>query len=207
MPFVFSRIPAAVWSGILAFVLTIVTGGVWTVLLSDNLAISPAIPWAVVVMALLLWLMWQYLGGRWGPQSTSQARRRLLRARPLPRQVFAWAVVAGVLAIVALVGYWIVLVQLVKTPPACPAELLQLPGTHRDARAGDGLAGFLPGRGSRVPGVLSGHSGTSGERPARYRDCGSGDCTGPRPDAGVRVACPAVVFLRGRDVGGDGLPH
>lgn len=52
-----SRIPAVVWSGALAFALTVVAGGVWTVLLISNVATSPAIPWAVVVMALLLWLM------------------------------------------------------------------------------------------------------------------------------------------------------
>jgi membrane protease YdiL (CAAX protease family) len=111
-----SRIPAAVWSGILAFVLTIVAGGVWTALLISNVATSPAIPWAVVVMAFLLWLMWQYLGGKWWPRSTSEARRRYLRARPVSGQVFAWALVAGALSIVALAGYWIVLFQLVKMP-------------------------------------------------------------------------------------------
>lgn len=116
MFFLSSRIPAVVWSGILAFVLTVVAGGVWTVLLISNLATSPAVPWAVIVMGLLLWLMWQYLGGAWGPRSTSQARRRYRRARPLPGQMFAWAVVAGVLSIVALVGFWIMLVQLVKLP-------------------------------------------------------------------------------------------
>jgi membrane protease YdiL (CAAX protease family) len=79
-------------------------------------ALNPAIPWSVVVMALLLWLMWQYLGGKWWPQSTSEARHRYLRARPVSRQVFAWALVAGVLSIVALVGFWIVLFQLVKMP-------------------------------------------------------------------------------------------
>jgi membrane protease YdiL (CAAX protease family) len=111
-----SRIPAVVWSGVLAFVLTVVAGGIWTVLLISNIATSPAIPWAVVVMALLLWLMWQYLGGKWGPQSTSEARRRYLRATPVSRLVFAWALMAGLLSIVALVGYWIVLFQLVKIP-------------------------------------------------------------------------------------------
>jgi membrane protease YdiL (CAAX protease family) len=116
MRFLSSRVPAVVWSAILAFGLTLVAGGIWTLLLISNLATSPAIPWAVVVMALLLWLMWQYLGGRWGPQSTSQARRHYLRARLVSGQVFAWAVVAGVLSIVALVGSWIVLVQLVKLP-------------------------------------------------------------------------------------------
>jgi membrane protease YdiL (CAAX protease family) len=61
-------------------------------------------------------LAWQYLGGKWGPQSTSEARRRYLRAKPLSGQVFAWALVAGLLSIVALVGFWIVLFQLVKIP-------------------------------------------------------------------------------------------
>src|SRR5260370_17329661 len=74
-----SRIPAVVWSGALAFVLTVVAGGVWTVLLISNVATSPAIPWAVVVMPLLLWLMCHYLRCNLGPQSTSEARRRYLR--------------------------------------------------------------------------------------------------------------------------------
>src|SRR6266702_2970608 len=112
----FSRIPAAVWSGIFAFFLTVFAGGIWTLLLISNVATSPAIPWSVVVMAFLLWLMWQYLGGKWGPRSTSQARRRYRRAKPISSQVFAWAVGAGVLAIVALVGYWIVLFPLVRIP-------------------------------------------------------------------------------------------
>ncbi len=110
------RIPAVVWTGMLAFVLTVLAGGVWTVLLISNVATSPAIPWSVGVMAFLLWLMWQYLGGRWRPQSTSEARRSYLRARLVSGRVFAWAMVAGALSIVALVGFWIVLFQLVKMP-------------------------------------------------------------------------------------------
>src|SRR5205085_5200428 len=42
---------------------------------------------------------------------------RSLRARPLPGPVFAWAVGAGLLAIVALAGIWIVVVRLVPVPP------------------------------------------------------------------------------------------
>jgi membrane protease YdiL (CAAX protease family) len=112
----FARIPAVVWSGAMAFLLATSLGAIWSVLITINTATSPAIPWAVAVMALLLWVMWQYMGGRWWPRSTSQARRRYLRARRLPGQVFAWAVVAGLLSIVALVGYWIVLLQLIKIP-------------------------------------------------------------------------------------------
>ncbi|HLX56095.1 MAG TPA: type II CAAX endopeptidase family protein [Ktedonobacteraceae bacterium] len=115
-PSFFGRVPAIVWSGAMAFVLAVGTGGIWTVLLTSNLATSPAIPWSVAVMALFLWTMWQYLGGRWWPRSTSQARRRYLRARSLPGRVFAWAVAAGLLSTIALVGYWIVLLQVVKIP-------------------------------------------------------------------------------------------
>ncbi|MGO8947451.1 MAG: hypothetical protein ACLQUY_07280 [Ktedonobacterales bacterium] len=58
--------------GALAFVLTAVVGGIWSALLTINLAMSPAIPWAVVVMALLLWLLWRYLGGAWWPRTPAR---------------------------------------------------------------------------------------------------------------------------------------
>ena len=89
-------------------------GGVWTALLIANLATSPAIPWAVVAMAFFLWLMWLYLGGKWWPRSTREARHRYLRANPVSGQVFAWALLAGTLSVVGLAGFWIVLFQLVK---------------------------------------------------------------------------------------------
>jgi membrane protease YdiL (CAAX protease family) len=102
--------------GVLAIVLTAVAGGIWSALLIINLALSPAIPWAVVVMALLLWLLWRYLGGAGWPRGTAEARRQHLRARRVPRRVFMWAVGAGLLAIVALAGLWIVLFQLAHLP-------------------------------------------------------------------------------------------
>ena len=110
------RLPSPLLSGILAVVLTLLVGGTWTALLIGNLALSPAIPWAVVVMALLLWFMWRYLDGAWWPRRTSSARHRALRATPVPGRVFAWAVIAGMLSIVALAGLWIVLFQLARIP-------------------------------------------------------------------------------------------
>jgi pimeloyl-ACP methyl ester carboxylesterase/membrane protease YdiL (CAAX protease family) len=101
---------------VLALVLTMAVGGIWAALLVVNLSRSPAVPWSVFVMALILWMIWRYLDGRWPPRSTSEARRRSLRARRLPGRVFAWAVVAGLLSIVSLTGFWIVLFQLVKAP-------------------------------------------------------------------------------------------
>jgi len=113
----FTRLGVLVWSGILAFLILTVAQAVWGALITRNIKSSPAVPWAVPVMAVVLWLMWQYLGGKWWPRRTSEARRRYLRANPVSGESFAWSLVAGVLSIVALAGYWIAFFQLVKTPP------------------------------------------------------------------------------------------
>ena len=86
-------------------------------LLVTNLRTGATIPWSVPIMGLVLWAMWRYLDGRYPPRRTSEERHRLLRARFLSPSVFAWALVSGILALIALAGFWIVLVQLVKFPP------------------------------------------------------------------------------------------
>lgn len=102
--------------GILALVIALFPGGIWTALLITNLHLSPNIPWAVVAMGIFLWVMWRYLNG-WGPpRANSETRHRLLRATAMPTPVFGWAIVAGMLGIVALAGFWIVLLELVKVP-------------------------------------------------------------------------------------------
>jgi membrane protease YdiL (CAAX protease family) len=102
--------------GFLALVIALFPGGVWTALLITNLRLSPNTPWAVMAMGIFLWVMWRYLDG-WGPpRANSATRHRLLRATARPTPVFGWAVVAGMLSIVALAGFWIVLLQLVKVP-------------------------------------------------------------------------------------------
>lgn len=105
---------AVIWTGLLALGLTVFAGGIWAALLIANLTTSPATPWSVVVMAFLLLLMWRYLGGTWRPASTRQARHRYLRANRVSGQVFGWSVLAGMLSVAALAGFWIVISQLVK---------------------------------------------------------------------------------------------
>ena len=94
--------------------ISIVGAGIWNLLIVLNLSASPAIPWAFPVMAVVLWVMWLYLNGRGWPKSTSHARHALLRATPVSRQTFWWALVAGILSIVALAGLWIALVELTR---------------------------------------------------------------------------------------------
>jgi membrane protease YdiL (CAAX protease family) len=116
MRFLSSRIVAVAWSGILGFLIMVFGAGVWAALVASNLRTSPAVPWAVPVMALVLWLMWLYLGGKYWPRSTSHARRRYLRANPVSARAFGWALLAGAMSIAAFAGCWIVMFQLVKMP-------------------------------------------------------------------------------------------
>lgn len=107
------RIWAVLWSALLSSLISVFGAGVWILLISTNLSSTPTIPWAFPLIALVLWLMWQYLGGRWWPNSTSDARRAYLRSNQVSGQRLVWALIAGVLSIIALAGFWIVLVELV----------------------------------------------------------------------------------------------
>jgi hypothetical protein len=100
----------------LALFIIALGGGLWAVLVNGNLTTGPTIPWSAPAMAVVLWLMWQYLDGKWWPRSTLAARRSYLRANPVSGQVLVAALLAGVLSIVVLAGYWIVLFQLVRMP-------------------------------------------------------------------------------------------
>ncbi len=113
--------------GLLAFAITVLAGGIWSALLVANLRSTPAVPWSVPAMALLLWLAWSYLGGRGWPRSTSEARRRYLRANRTPGWAYLWAWIAGGLSVVALAGYWIVLFRLVKMPPNAFSDVSSYP--------------------------------------------------------------------------------
>jgi membrane protease YdiL (CAAX protease family) len=99
---------------------------VWGSLIVGNAITTPAVPWSVAVMAIVLVVALLYLGGRWGPTSTADWRRAHLRARPVPRLVLGWALLAGALALVALVGLWVVLVELTKV-----GGNPTIPGSHQ----------------------------------------------------------------------------
>lgn len=68
-----------------------------------NLRYAASVPWAVPVVGIYIWLFWRYLSGEGPPDSTREFRRAGLRANPLSGRVWAWAIVAGGLGVVALV--------------------------------------------------------------------------------------------------------
>ncbi len=121
------RIMTVAWAAILGIFIAMFGQGIWSALLVINLKTTPSIPWAVAVMIVLLWLMWQYLGGRWWPRGNSEARRRSLRANLVPREVFAWAMLSGALSLVALSAYWIVMSQIVRVPSSVLPDMSMYP--------------------------------------------------------------------------------
>ena len=105
---------AVAWAALLAFIVGGFFSLTWGALIAGNAVTTPAVPWSVAIMAIVLVGALLYLGGRWGPASTADWRRAHLRARLVPGQVLGWALLAGALALVALVGLWIVLVELTQ---------------------------------------------------------------------------------------------
>jgi len=57
--------------------------------------LNPSFPWAALVMACYIWLLWRWLGGR--------GRRGHLRANPLRGRVWGWSLLAGASGLLALV--------------------------------------------------------------------------------------------------------
>ena len=108
----FHALGAVIWTGAFAVLFTALVSGTWAGLLIANLKTSPGLPWSVAAMFDVLVGMVTFLNGNWGHRRSRGARRALLRLRPVRPGVFAWAVIAGTLAVTALSGFWIVLFQL-----------------------------------------------------------------------------------------------
>lgn len=116
-----------IWSAFLAFLILIIGQGAWNILLLANFGHGATFPWSIPIMAVVLWVMWKYLGGKWWPSSTSEARHHLMRANRVLRSGFALAFSAGICAMIALAGCWIILFQLVRTPPNVLPDLSGYP--------------------------------------------------------------------------------
>jgi membrane protease YdiL (CAAX protease family) len=123
----YGTIRTTAWSASLGIFIALFGQAVWSALIAVNLRTTPAIPWSAAVMAVVLWLMWQYLGGKWWPRSTSDARRRRLRANPLPANVFAWAVLAGALSVVALARWWLLISRLLLISGSALPDMSKYP--------------------------------------------------------------------------------
>jgi membrane protease YdiL (CAAX protease family) len=97
------------------------------ILFAANLRYYPSVPWAVPLTAVYLWFFWRYLKGAGPPESTAEVRRKSLRAKRVSGRVWAWALLAGGLGIVALVLALRVANRLVVLPQQQLPDLSQVP--------------------------------------------------------------------------------
>lgn len=119
LPLVFRlwrRLPVVVRAVVVGEIVATVGGFLPELFILGNLKLSPTVPWLLPATAVWLWLFWQYLNGKGWPRSTSQARRRALRARPISSKVWRWSLLAGGLGIVSAIGLSFVTVRLANVP-------------------------------------------------------------------------------------------
>lgn len=96
-------------------------------LFAANLTHFPAVSWAVPVTAIYLGFFWWYLAGGGPPTTTATFRRESLRAYRLPARLWFWSLLAGGLAIVALVFALRVVNRLVVLPEEKLPDLANVP--------------------------------------------------------------------------------
>lgn len=116
-----------VMAAIVALLITAYGQGLWGVLVLANLRFHRELPWAAVLMALLLAILILYLAGYGWPASTSTARRALMRWNPVALPVFGWAVVAGIMADIALGAIWIIVSDVVHIPAGATPKMTGIP--------------------------------------------------------------------------------
>ena len=109
--------------------LAVATAGTvpWATLASANIKYQPALPWAVPIMAVYLWVFWRYVRGEGWPRSTAAARRASSRANALPSDLWGPALLAGVLGLVSVLLLQGVLSRLVALPPQRDLDVAKSP--------------------------------------------------------------------------------
>ena len=98
--------------------LTVATTGTlpWAFLGAWNLRVIPSVPWAILPMALYLWLYWQYLNGAGWPRTSAEGRRRGLRANGLSGDLWGMSLFAGMIGLAVLLPLLGIMSRLVRLP-------------------------------------------------------------------------------------------
>lgn len=126
---------AAVWRGLPIILRAVIVGSFVMsmgtvpcgILLKANFALLPSVPWSGPVVALYLWLYWQYLQGRGWPASLAEFRRTSLRAHSLSGRVWRWSLLAGGLGWAGVIGLRIIVDTLFEMPRESLSSLSSFP--------------------------------------------------------------------------------
>ena len=112
---------------LVAFAITAVGQGLWGVMAIANVKLSPAVPWAPAVMAVVLAGLVAFLAGRGWPRKGAEARRALVPLAPVSAKAWTWSLISGVLGVIALAGLWTVMASVVRVPPNLLPDLPGVP--------------------------------------------------------------------------------
>lgn len=121
------RLPVIVRAVLTGSVLAVVGTTPWALLAAANLKFFPSVPWAVIPTVPYLWFFWRYVRGEGWPRSTAESRRTNLRAHPLSSDVWASALLAGGIGLVALILILSVMNRMVRLPQQQLPDVSQIP--------------------------------------------------------------------------------
>ena len=96
------RLPSVLRNIGLGLAIVVAVSAPWSALVVLNVRLSPHVPWAIPAGIVYACFSMLYLNGRGWPESTSAARRRSFRARPLVLTELRWALLAGLAAVASL---------------------------------------------------------------------------------------------------------
>jgi hypothetical protein len=100
-----------------SFAITAIGQGIWGVMAIVNVKLTPAVPWAAVVMPVILAGLVLFLAGRGWPRWGAPSRRALVPLAPVSRRAWLWSLAAGMAGVAAMAGLWTVLGSLVRVAP------------------------------------------------------------------------------------------
>ncbi|HKC65297.1 MAG TPA: hypothetical protein VKB86_16770 [Pyrinomonadaceae bacterium] len=108
-----NRFPVVVRAMLGGFILSAAGTVPWAILVSANFRYWSDVPWAVAPATLYLLIFWRFVSGVGWPKSTTETRRTLCRANPLPAEVWGMALIAGAVGLTAVVLLQDVMARLV----------------------------------------------------------------------------------------------
>jgi membrane protease YdiL (CAAX protease family) len=122
------RLPALVRGVIAGLAAAQLAVGPWDWLVRTNMTYLPNVPWATLVMAVLLVWWWRYfVRGQGWPAATRRARQVSARARPVPDDLWGPALGAGLLGLFGVLLLQGVLSRLVSLPQQRELDPSQYP--------------------------------------------------------------------------------
>ena len=127
MSLLLRRIRIIVLAGLAAFAITAVGQTFWGAMVMVNLKLTPALPWAALVMPFVLAALVAFLAGRGWPKTGADARRELIPLAPVSAKVWAWALTAGALGNVAGAALWTVMASIIRVPPNILPDIHGIP--------------------------------------------------------------------------------